>query len=80
MTPEKFFDTQSTYKTVNRLEKKFGYDYDFEQSQPLKYMKEEFLNRTLDYLGKGEWTKKMGRKDKYEMNIELGRPLKKNPL
>ncbi len=29
MTPEKYFNSQSTYRTVNRLEKKFGYDYDF---------------------------------------------------
>lgn len=43
-------------------------------------MKEEFLNNTLEYLGKGEWTKKLGRKDKYERNLEHGRPLKKNPL
>jgi hypothetical protein len=43
-------------------------------------MKEEFLKNTLEYLGKGEWTKKLGRKDKYERNIEYGRPLKKNPL
>ena len=40
VTPEKYLDRQSTYRTVNRLEKKFGYDYDFEDSKPLKHMKE----------------------------------------
>jgi hypothetical protein len=43
-------------------------------------MKEEFLYNTLGYLGNGMWTKKLGRKDKYERNEEFGRPLKKNPF
>lgn len=43
-------------------------------------MKEDFENRVFGYLGKGEWTKKLGRKDKYERNAEFGHPLKKNPL
>jgi hypothetical protein len=43
-------------------------------------MKKEFLHNTLGYLGNGMWTKKLGRKDKYERNEEFGRPLKKNPF
>ncbi len=43
-------------------------------------MKQDFLMRTTAYLGKGEWTKKLGRKEKYERNLEFGRPLKQNPL
>lgn len=29
LTPQKYLDRQSTFTTVKRLEKKFGYDYDF---------------------------------------------------
>lgn len=47
------------------MEKKFGYDYDIGHSRALKYMKQEFLNDCVNYFGKGEWTKKLGRKDKY---------------
>ena len=38
------------------------------------------MNQTVSYLGKGEWTKKLGRRDKYERNLELGKPLRQNPL
>jgi hypothetical protein len=68
------------YRKVNRIEKKFGYDYDMGESKTLNYIKEEFLDNTVKYYGQGEWTKKMGRKDKYEKNLELKRPLKLNPM
>ncbi len=32
-------------------------------------MKEGFENKTRKYFGVKEWTKKMGRKDKYERNV-----------
>ncbi len=43
-------------------------------------MKQEFGNKTRNYFGGNEWTKKMGRKDKYEKNIQNGKPLKMNPI
>ena len=42
MTPEKYLDKQSTWRTFNKLVKKFGYDYDCKDSKSLKYMKEDF--------------------------------------
>lgn len=43
-------------------------------------MKEDFGDKTVAYLGRKNWTKNLGTKDKYERNLEIGRPLKKNPI
>lgn len=42
LTPKKYLDKQSTCRTFCKLEKKYGYDYDFGDSQTLKYMREDF--------------------------------------
>lgn len=44
-------------------------------------MKEQFSNNFIKYFKEKEITKKLGRKDKYEMNEKLGtKTLKKNPI
>ena len=48
MTPHKYTDKRSTYNTVQRMKKKFGYDDDTD-SKVLRRVNEEFSNKAVKY-------------------------------
>lgn len=56
-----------------------GYDYESNGSRTLKWMKEEFQDKAIKYLG-GRKVKKAGRMDKVRKKEELGFDNQVNPL
>lgn len=49
-----------------------GYDYEDNGSQVLKYMKEDYRNKIIKYLGDGVFEKKQSRMDKVRLKEEIG--------
>ena len=81
LTPEKLTSRNSTYNTVYRLEKKYGYDYDnAEDCKLLKRMQEEFRMKAAEYCGGKTFKKKQTRFDKMEFKEEFGFELEMNPV
>ena len=65
LTPPKYTYKNSTYNVYNKYERKMGYDYDVGESKGMKWMKQEFAQQMVKYLGEDGVVKKQGRKDKY---------------
>jgi hypothetical protein len=49
------------------VEKQKGYDYDFNGSKTLKWMKEEFMDKSVRYLGAKTFVRKQTRMDKVKL-------------
>ena len=81
LTPEKITSRESTYNSVARLEKKYGYDYEnVDDCQLLRRMREEFRMKAAEYCGGRTFKKKQTRFDKMKAKEELGFELKMNPV
>lgn len=80
MTPPKYTEKQSLLNTYNRFQKKMGYDYESEDNQALKWMKEEFQDKMVKYLGKKDFVQKRTRMDKVRMKEQINFKPGMNPL
>ena len=81
LTPPKMISKRSTMNTVNRMSKKFGYDYTAsEDDRRMIDQQADFKNKAAKYLGGRAFTKKMTRFDKMRMKEELGFEPKMNPI
>jgi len=49
------------------VEKQKGYDYEFNGSKALKWMKEEFMDKSVKYLGAKTFVRKQTRMDKVKL-------------
>lgn len=68
------------YTQYSRFEAKMGYDYPEGEVQVLDWMKQNFKEKMVKYLGGHPHVSKRSRMDKIEMKERLGFSLKVNPL
>lgn len=68
------------YNKYYKFEKEKGYDYDYKGSRALKWMKEEFQDKMVKYLGSKTFVKKQSRMEKIEMKERLGFKNEINPI
>ncbi len=83
ITPPKYTYRESLWNKYNKFALKYGYDIEHKGNSPILYeMQQNFMQKTVKYLGEGHKMKKMGRVDKIKRKQELGidQCLKTNPI
>jgi hypothetical protein len=79
LTPHKYTSRNSVYNTYHALEKQKGYDYS-PSGRTMKWLKEEFQEKMVKYLGGGTFVKKQGRMDKLHLKEKLNFSNDVNPV
>ncbi len=80
ITPPKKAHTKRAIAKIQGLSRRMGYDYECNDSKTMKWMKEEFDNKTAGYIGNQYIAAKQGRMDKIRLKEQLNFKIQVNPL